>query len=71
MKIEYVANDGTRFDTENECLGYEMLVADAKNVNYTLKRVKEYCKRMPDNVCDINCPFMNICGISVCDWELD
>lgn len=71
MKIEYVANDGTRFDNEIECLDYEVLIVNAKNVNDTLKQVKEYCKRVPNIVCDVNCPFMGICGTPVCDWELD
>lgn len=71
MRIEYIANDGTRFNTEKECLDYEALIANTKQFNDVLKKIKAHCERIPDDMCDVNCPFMNICHTSVCNWELD
>lgn len=65
-KIVYVANDGTEFNTKEECYKYE---AEAKKINSfirTLRAIKEFCYQQEG--CS-NCPFLDgyVCEITFAD----
>lgn len=76
--VVYVANDGTEFNTKEECYMYE---AEAKKVSSfirTLKAIKEFCEQKEK--CS-DCPFLDgdYCKITFadvgdtgdipCNWE--
>ena len=72
MTIKYIAKDGREFNTENECLDYEMLIVNSYNIKRTLRKIKEFCDKIPEYECDRKtCPFAGICGKIVHYWELD
>lgn len=65
MKIEtvnfYVADDGTRFESQHECAEYEQKQKEAKSLLRAAKRIREICfaNTEADEDCS-NCPFNHI-----------
>lgn len=69
--IKYMAEDGTKFDTKEQCIEYENSRKEAKSLKRALLRLRDICA---DEKCD-NCPFYDgDCnfqkGIFPEDWTL-
>ncbi len=58
--VVYVANDGTEFNTKEECYKYEAEVKKVSSFMRTLKAIKEFCEQKEK--C-LDCPF---CDGSFC-----
>lgn len=76
MKVitKYEANDGTVFDTEQECLDYE---ATKEKFVAAARFMHEFCKKFSGVKCSDGCPFAEnskydteclICDMCPADW---
>lgn len=62
MKIKYIAEDGTQFDTEKECLDYEkapVLYCIKNTVNEYDERITRFCSTLEEAKRELK-----LC----CDW---
>lgn len=72
MKIKYEADDGTQFDTEQECIRHEMRRRIPEDIDKAIHAFAAFCRGKECNKCpfysdyDIDC-LLN--RVSPCDWE--
>ena len=77
MKIKYVANDGTEFDTREECIEYEsskLSKEEIDTINKAFKIISDHCAKQES--CE-GCPFSTDANCYSCcfneaseEWKL-
>ena len=58
MKIKYIAEDGTQFDTEKECLAYEnapIIYCIKNTVNEYDERITRFCNTLEEAKRELKC----------------
>lgn len=67
-KTVYIANDGTEFNTKEECYKYEAKAKKISSFIRTLRAIKEFCYQQGE--CS-KCPFLDgsYCKITFADTD--
>ena len=70
MTIKYIAEDGTEFDTKEECIKHEIPQVTPEeriNINKTIETISYICRKAKPLGCDA-CPFHRVYNSNQCSF---